>query len=120
MDASKHRKNVRMSLFGGAGFGLMMLVLSVFLVAVTSGTAATSSPSKTQAEDLFVAYVDGSCGNSWRTHVRAEIEDEASKHPEIKKFVYKCAQGKLNQGISAIQALTAQGADIIVVISFWV
>lgn len=103
----------------GALIVSLVATLAASLLAAASGGAATSSASRTQADDLFVAYVDGSCGNSWRTHVRAEIEDEVSKHPEITKFVYKCAQGKLDQGISAIQALSAQGVDILVVISDW-
>jgi ribose transport system substrate-binding protein len=68
---------------------------------------------------LFVAYADGSCGNAWRTTVRAEMEDEVTKHPEIGKFKYTCAHGELSQGIQNIQTLTSQGVDILIVFSEW-
>jgi ribose transport system substrate-binding protein len=101
---------------------LVLLGLAASLVLVTSALGR-SQPARTSSvvaqEKLFVAYADGTCGNSWRTTVRAEIEHEVSKHPEIGKFVYKCAQGKLNQGIANVQSLTSQGVDILIVFSDW-
>src|SRR5688572_4037926 len=79
--------------------------VAALTVAATAGAAPSRADRVTATDGLFVAYADGTCGNSWRTTVRAEIEDEVTKHPEITKFVYKCAQGKLNQGIANIQSL---------------
>ena len=63
---------------------------------------------------LFVAYEDGSCGNSLRVHNQAEFEDFSMQNPDIERFVYSCGEGDVSKGIANIQALTAQGVDIIV------
>jgi ribose transport system substrate-binding protein len=89
-------------------------------VLVSLGLAATAlGSSQASPEKLFIAYEDGTCGNSWRTTVRAEFETEAAKHPEIGKVVYKCAQNKLNQAIADIQSLSSQDVDILVIFSDW-
>jgi ribose transport system substrate-binding protein len=75
------------------------------------GKAADSADNK----GVFVGYVDGTCANSWRTTVKAELEQEVKAHSEIAKFEYRCAQGDLNKAISNVQSLTAQGMDILLV-----
>jgi ribose transport system substrate-binding protein len=82
-----------------------MLAGTMFMAGAWSASAAGG---------LSVAYVDGSCGNSWRTIVQAEAAAEVKLHPEIGRYTYQCAQGNLSQYISAFQALTAQKYDIIV------
>lgn len=103
--------------------GAVAAMVAALFAAFMLATVATGAPSRSAAPSaesgLFVAYADGTCGNSWRTTVRAEIEDEVSKHPEISKFVYRCAQGKLNQGIANIQSLVSQNVDILIVFSDW-
>lgn len=83
--------------------------------ATSGASAAASSEAAAPASDagLFVAYIDGTCANSWRTTVRAEVEEEVKAHPEISKFEYKCAQGNVDNAVSDIESLTAQGVDII-------
>ena len=85
--------------------------LSAFLMAIALLSVLRSAEA---AEGISVAYVDGSCGNSWRTIVQAEAGAEAKLHPEIVKYTYQCAQGNLGQYIAAMQALTAQKYNIIV------
>ena len=91
---------------------IALLAMLVFAAAALAGSQSRSSSSQ---DSLFVAYSDGTCGNSWRTTVRAEFETEAKAHREIGRVVYRCAQGKLNQQIADIQSLTSQGVDILVV-----
>lgn len=124
------RRNARSSLIP------LLAILALVVAACSSGTgqspgssspAAESAAASTPAESddgaseggIFVAYLDGTCGNSWRVHVRAELEDEISKHPEIERFEYVCAQGELDTGISSVQSLTSQGVDILTVFSDW-
>jgi len=90
------------------------LGLAIALIVAATAMAGAESAKSTAQGDLFVAYSDGTCGNSWRTTVRAEFEHEAKKHKEIGRVVYKCAQGKLNQQIADIQSLTSQGVDILI------
>lgn len=78
----------------------------------TSGDAGGSEGKKAK-----VAYVDGSCTNAWRLHVRAEWEHEAETNPDVESFDYTCAQGELNQAIAAVQSYTSQGYDVINVFS---
>lgn len=102
---------------------LILLVTALTISAAASGGAGASrapasSASATQG-NIFVAYVDGSCANSWRVTVRAELEAEVKKHPEVGKFVYKCAEGNLAKGISIVQSLTAQRVDILLTFADW-
>jgi ribose transport system substrate-binding protein len=76
-------------------------------------TAAADAPAK----KVKIAYIDGSCTNSWRVTVRAEFEDEAKADPNVENAKYVCAQGDLNQMISAIQSSVAQGFNALVVFS---
>lgn len=94
---------------------VLTIGLLLGLIVAATAVAGAQSPKSSAQADLFVAYSDGTCGNSWRTTVRAEFEHEAKKQKAISKVVYKCAQGKLNQQIADIQSLTSQGVDILVV-----
>jgi ribose transport system substrate-binding protein len=80
------------------------------LAACGGGNSTTAGPT---SDGLFVGYVDGTCANSWRTTVKAELDEEVKAHPEITKYVYRCAQGDLNKANSDIQSLTAQGVDVL-------
>lgn len=121
---------------------IVFVVMALVLAACSSGGGSSSAPSAEKpdssdsavssvpaessdaepsaaGEAVFVGYVDGTCGNSWRVHVRAELEDEIAKHPEIDQFEYVCAQGELDSGIASVQSLTSQGVDILIVFSDW-
>jgi ribose transport system substrate-binding protein len=85
-----------------------------------ASAAASVQASEAPAPDqkkAKAAYIDGSCTNSWRVQVRAEFEYAASQDPQIESAQYTCAQGDLNQAISAIQSSVAQGYSPIVVFS---
>jgi ribose transport system substrate-binding protein len=84
----------------------------------SSGSTGASGGDK-KTENLSVAYLDGSCANSWRVMVRAELEDEVKKHPEIGKFEYACAQGDLSKAMSQIRAFIAQDVDILMLFPDW-
>ena len=92
-------------------FPIGLLIALVFAATAMAGSQSQASGAQSK---LFVAYSDGTCGNSWRTTVRAEFEHDAKRNPAIGKVVYKCAQGKLNQQIADIQSLTSQGVDILI------
>ncbi|MGO4567041.1 substrate-binding domain-containing protein [Rhizobium sp. 2YAF20] len=64
---------------------------------------------------IRVAYSDGFGGNTWRKISRAELEDEASKCPNITEVAYVDAQGNPQKQISDIQSLAAQGYDVIII-----
>lgn len=66
------------------------------------------------AKSLRVALVDGYGGNSWRKTAFAELQDEASKCPNITDVQYTDAGGDAQAYNSAINGYTAQGYDIIV------
>jgi ribose transport system substrate-binding protein len=94
-------------------------MLTIAAAAVAGGLASASGTTEPGGDGLSVAYLDGSCGNSWRVHVRAEFDDEIANYPEVTNSEYVCAQGDLNTAISAIQGLTAQGVDALIVFSDW-
>lgn len=77
-------------------------------------SAVGTSPGAKKAK---IAYIDGSCTNSWRVHVRAEFEEEAKADPNVTETKYVCAQGDLNQMISGIQSAVAQGFNPLIVFS---
>ncbi|MBB5157186.1 substrate-binding domain-containing protein [Saccharopolyspora phatthalungensis] len=62
---------------------------------------------------MTVGYADGSGGNSWRKTVRAELEAEAAKCPNIKPVKYTDGKGDTQTAISNVKSLVAQGVDII-------
>jgi ribose transport system substrate-binding protein len=66
------------------------------------------------SKPLKVALVDGFGGNGWRKIVRAEFEAEAAKCPNIQKPVYVDANGDPQKYISGVDALVAQGVDVII------
>lgn len=90
--------------------------------AVTSSTddpQAGDADGAAAADGLSVAYVDGNCANSWRVHVRAELEDEAAQHADVGDVTYACAQGRMDSAISHIQNYTLQEVDVLLVLSDW-
>ncbi|SCB47466.1 substrate-binding domain-containing protein [Rhizobium multihospitium] len=60
-----------------------------------------------------VAMIDGYGGNTWRKIAFAEMKDEASKCPNIKRTVYSDAGGDAQKYNSDINSFVAQGYDII-------
>jgi ribose transport system substrate-binding protein len=85
--------------------------------ATDSGGGSGTGTAGASGKKAKVAYVDGSCTNSWRIQVRAEFEAAAKANPNISSAKYICAQGDLNQAISGIQTAAAQGYSPIVVFS---
>lgn len=63
---------------------------------------------------IKVAYADGFGGNSWRKTTRAIFEAEAAKCPNITDVIYTDAQADTQKAISDINALVAQGVNVIV------
>ncbi len=64
---------------------------------------------------LRVAYSSGTSGDPWRQISKAEFELEAAKCPNITEARYTDAQGSVEQQISDITGLAAQGFDVIIV-----
>lgn len=64
-------------------------------------------------EDITVGLADGA-QNSWRQISRAELEAEAAQCPNIAEVVYSNAQGDTQKLLSDIDAMVAQGVDIII------
>lgn len=64
---------------------------------------------------LRVAYSTGASGDPWRQVSKAEFELEAAKCPNITEVRYVDARGSVEQQITDITGLAAQGFDVIVV-----
>lgn len=64
---------------------------------------------------LRVAYSSGVSNDPWRQISKAEFELEAAKCPNIVEARYTDAQGSVEQQISDITGLAAQGFDVIIV-----
>ncbi len=62
-----------------------------------------------------VALADGYGGNTWRKTVLAEIQDEASKCPNITKVLYADAAGDPAKANSDINSLVAQGVNVLII-----
>ena len=107
-----------------AGIERLVFVLLAAVVLASCGGSANDAGGGDSADGdqaagkkAKVAYIDGSCTNSWRIHARAEFEDAAEKHPQVGETKYVCAQGDLNQMIAGIQSSVSQGYDALVVFS---
>src|SRR3990170_3556785 len=68
---------------------------------------------------MKVGVFDGFGGNSWRKITLAEIEDEASKCPNITEVIYTDGQGDQQKTISNINGLVAQGVNVLIGFSFF-
>jgi len=62
-----------------------------------------------------LALADGFGGNTWRKTALAEMKDEASKCPNIKRLLYADAAGDLAKANSDINSLVAQGTNILII-----
>ncbi len=112
-----------MSIAKGAVLGLAAGLLST-----VAAFAADQHPGKVGTVDEFrdiaefcgskplrVAYSSGVSNDPWRQISKAEFELEAAKCPNIKEARYTDAQGSVEQQISDIAGLAAQGFDVIIV-----
>jgi ribose transport system substrate-binding protein len=86
----------------------------VLMGGIASG-ATTAAPSWCGPKQISLSLSDGFGGNNWRRITRGEAEDEASKCPNVTKFVYTDGQANLQKSISDIQSLAAQGINAMVV-----
>lgn len=89
--------------------------------AVTTGTTGTvdqlqSIASMCGTKPVTVGMIDGYGLNSWSKTVRAELEDEAKKCPNIGPVQYVAARGDLQAQNTAINSLKLKGANVIVII----
>jgi ribose transport system substrate-binding protein len=96
----------------------VLVALAAIPAVLTSGIAsgaAKAVPSWCGSKKITLSLSDGFGGNNWRRITRGEAEDEASKCPNVTKFVYTDGQANLQKSISDIQSLAAQGIDAMVV-----
>lgn len=59
-----------------------------------------------------VALTDGYGGDTWRKTVLAELQDEASKCPNVTEVRYANANGDQQKAIADINGLTTQGVNV--------
>jgi ribose transport system substrate-binding protein len=76
--------------------------------------ASDGRPAWCGTKDITIALADGQAGNNWRRITAAEAQDEASKCPNVTKFVHTDGQANTQKAISDIQGLVAQGVNAIV------
>jgi ribose transport system substrate-binding protein len=76
---------------------------------IASVCGSTSKP-------VTVGFVDGYGTNTWSKTVKAEVESEAKKCPQIKSVEYAAGRGDLSATTSAITSMAAKGVNIIMVI----
>src|SRR6188472_3458045 len=82
--------------------------VAAMLVGGVASGATTAVPSWCGSKKISLSLSDGFGGNNWRRITRGEAEDEASKCPNVTKFVYTDGQANLQKSISDIQSLAAQ------------
>ena len=114
---SGNRNRLRLVLLAAFALGLAVTVAACGGSATGGNGGGGSTGGGESGKKAKVAYIDGSCTNSWRITVRAEFEEAAEETPNIESAKYVCAHGELNQAISAIQSATVEGYDPIVVFS---
>ncbi|MFJ3522707.1 substrate-binding domain-containing protein [Pseudomonas sp. NPDC090203] len=66
------------------------------------------------SKPMTVALTDGYGGDTWRKIVLAEVQDELSKCPNVKRFIYTNANGNQQKSNSDINSLVSQGVDVMV------
>jgi ribose transport system substrate-binding protein len=111
------------------GLGAMLAVVALAMGLVACGSddsggddgaaadtqAATDGrPEWCGTKEITLALADGQAGNNWRRITAAEAEDEASKCPNVTKFIHTDGQANTQKSISDIQGLVAQGVNAIV------
>jgi ribose transport system substrate-binding protein len=102
------------SIFLTAAAVSALAATAVVLTGIASG-ATSAAPSWCGPKKISLSLSDGFGGNNWRRITRGEAEDEASKCPNVTKFVYTDGQANLQKSISDIQSLAAQGINAMVV-----
>jgi ribose transport system substrate-binding protein len=102
-------------ILGGVTVAAALGAIAATLVGGVASGATTAVPSWCGSKKITLSLSDGFGGNNWRRITRGEAEDEASKCPNVTKFVYTDGQANLQKSISDIQSLAAQGIDAMVV-----
>lgn len=77
--------------------------------------SAASRPSWCGSKQITLALADGFGDNNWRLLTRGEAYNEALQCPSVTKYIYENGHGNIQQSISQIQALAAQGVSAMVV-----
>jgi len=67
------------------------------------------------SKPMVVGLSDGYGGDTWRRITQAEIQDELSRCPNVKKFIYTNANGNQQKANSDINSLVAQGVNVLLV-----
>lgn len=83
--------------------------------ASTTKAAVGNRPAWCGDREITVSLSDGIGNNNWQRITRYEAEDEASKCPSVKEFIYTDGQSNTQKAISDIQGLVAQGVNAMVV-----
>lgn len=64
---------------------------------------------------IKLALADGFGGNTWRKIARAEMEEEASKCPNIEEILYTDGEGDPQKSQADINSLVAKGVNVLIV-----
>jgi ABC-type sugar transport system substrate-binding protein len=100
---------------GGVAALVALAAIPTVLMGGIANGATKAVPSWCGPKKISLSLSDGFGGNNWRRITRGEAQDEASKCPNVTKFVYTDGQANLQKSISDIQGLAAQGIDAMVV-----
>jgi ribose transport system substrate-binding protein len=105
-------RRLLISLLAGSVMGLGVLPAMADEVA-TMGVGADIA-TMCGTKPMTVALTDGYGGDTWRKVVLAEFQDELSKCPNVKRFIYTNANGNQQKSNSDINSLVAQGVNVMV------
>lgn len=112
MDYRNSRHGIAMGMAVGAA--LMASALPMRAQESTLITEGADLSTMCGDKPVTVALVDGYGGNTWRNITFAELEDEASKCPNITRILHSVANGDQQKYNSDINSYVAQGVDIII------
>src|SRR5581483_116151 len=80
-----------------------------------ASSSAASRPSWCGPKAITLALADGFGDNNWRLLVRGEAYNEALQCPSVTKYLYTNGHGNIQDAISQIHSLAAEGVNAMVI-----
>lgn len=101
---------------GSSSTGAAKADIAAGSVGDVSQFADIASVCGSKDKPVSVGFVDGYGTNTWSKTVKAEVESEIAKCPQVTSFEYAAGRGDLAATTSAITSMAAKGTKIILVI----
>src|SRR5579864_6333644 len=93
----------------------MVVTNASSVVTAKSVKSVAHAPSWCGSKKITLALLDGFGDNNWRLLVRGEAYNEALQCPSVTKYLYTNGHGNIQDAISQIHSLAAEGVNAMVI-----